>query len=71
MTALQDVGKAAWALGLNLQFVAADDVPQLEAAFSEISTGDVDAILVLSSRMLLSTRVHRANDREDRTARNV
>jgi putative ABC transport system substrate-binding protein len=56
MTALQEVGKAAWALGLNLRFVAADDVPQLEAAFSDISTGDVDAILVLSSRMLLLER---------------
>ena len=56
MTALQDVGKAAWALGLHLRFVGADDVPQLEAAFSDISTGDVDAILVLSSRMLLLQR---------------
>jgi putative tryptophan/tyrosine transport system substrate-binding protein len=56
LTALQDVGKAAWALGLNLRFVAAADVPQLEAALSEISTGDVDAILVLSSRLLLVER---------------
>ena len=56
LTALQDVGKAAWALGLNLRFVAAADVPQLEAAFSDISTGDVDAILVLSSRLLLVER---------------
>jgi putative ABC transport system substrate-binding protein len=58
MTALQDVGKAAWALGLNLRFVAASDVPQLEAGFSDISTGDVDAILVLSSRMLLVERAY-------------
>jgi putative tryptophan/tyrosine transport system substrate-binding protein len=56
MTALQDVGKAAWALALHLRFVAAADVPQLEAALSDLSTEDVDAILVLSSRMLLSER---------------
>ena len=56
MTALQDAGKAAWALGLHLRFVAADDVPQLEVAFSDISTGQVDAIMVLSSRMLLLER---------------
>jgi putative tryptophan/tyrosine transport system substrate-binding protein len=56
MTALQDVGKAAWALGLHLRFVAADDVPQLEVAFSDISTGQVDAIMVLSSRMPLLER---------------
>jgi putative tryptophan/tyrosine transport system substrate-binding protein len=58
MTALQDVGKAAWALGLNLRFVAAADVPQIEAGFSDISAGDVDAILVLSSRMLLVERAY-------------
>lgn len=56
ITALQDVGRAASALGLNLQFIAAVDIPQLEAAFSEITTGGVDAILVLSSRMLLLER---------------
>jgi putative tryptophan/tyrosine transport system substrate-binding protein len=54
--ALQNVGQAAWALGLHLRFVGANDVPQLEAAFSDISTGDVDAVLVLSSRMLLLER---------------
>jgi putative ABC transport system substrate-binding protein len=56
MIALQDIGKAAWALGLNLRFVPAADTSQIEAAFSDISTGDVDAILVLSSRMLLLER---------------
>jgi putative tryptophan/tyrosine transport system substrate-binding protein len=56
MTALQDVGKAAWALGLHLRFLAADNVPQLEEAFSDISTGGVDAVLVISSRMLLLER---------------
>ena len=56
MTSLQDIGKAASSLGLHLRFAAATDVPQLEAALSDISTGDVDAILVLSSRMLLLER---------------
>lgn len=56
ITALQDVGRAAGALGLHLRFVAVADVTQLEAALSDISTGDVDAILVISSRMLLLER---------------
>jgi putative ABC transport system substrate-binding protein len=58
LTSLQDVGKAASALGLSVRFVAAADVAQLEAGFSDISTGDVDAILVVSGRMLLVERAY-------------
>ena len=56
LTVLESVGKAAYATGLNLRFVAISDVPQLDAAFSDISIGEVDAIMVLSSRMLLLER---------------
>jgi putative ABC transport system substrate-binding protein len=56
MTALEGVGKAAYTTGLNLQFVAVSDISQLEPALSDIRKEDVDAVLVLSTRMLLLER---------------
>jgi putative ABC transport system substrate-binding protein len=52
MAALQYAEKAASATGVSLQFLAAGDFARLEAAFSEISTGQVNAILVMSGPML-------------------
>jgi hypothetical protein len=53
MAALQSAGKAGSAIGVSLQFLAAVDFSRLDAVFSDISTGQVDAILVMPSPMLI------------------
>ena len=52
MAALQQAGKAASATGVSLQFFPAVDSSQLDEALSDISTGQVNAILVMPSPML-------------------
>ncbi len=53
---LQDIGTAVLASGLSILFVAASDPVQLETAMSEISSGQVDAIIVMPSSLLLAHR---------------
>ena len=52
MAALQQAGKAASATGVSLQFFPAVDSSQLDEALSDISAGQVNAILVMPSPML-------------------
>ena len=51
---LQSAGKAAAAMGLSLQFVPAADPAELETAFSEITRGQPDAVIVMPSAMLVA-----------------
>jgi putative ABC transport system substrate-binding protein len=53
---LQDVGKAALATGVSVQFIAISDLDQLEIALSEISSGQVDAVIVMPSTMAVAER---------------
>lgn len=53
---LQEVGKAAFVTGLSVQFVSASDPAQLETALSEISSGQVDAVLVMLSAIPVAER---------------
>ena len=54
LTLLQDVGKAALATGLSLLFVPIADPAQLETAFSEITRGEPDAVVVMPSPTLVA-----------------
>lgn len=53
---LQEVGKAAFVTGLSVQFASAPDPAQLETALSEISSGQVDAVLVMLSAIPAAER---------------
>jgi putative ABC transport system substrate-binding protein len=52
LATLQYAGKAASTAGVSLQFFGAGDFSQLEEAVSDISTGEVHAILVMPDPML-------------------
>jgi putative ABC transport system substrate-binding protein len=53
---LQDVGKAALATGVSVQFIGISDLDQLEIALSEISSGQVDALIVMPSTTAAAER---------------
>jgi putative ABC transport system substrate-binding protein len=53
---LQDIGKAASATGLSVQFIAVSDPAQLETGLSEISKGQVNALVVMLSTITVLER---------------